>query len=228
MRNFLWHKSGDQDGVHLANWELVCTLLEFGGLGIKKLKAMNVVLLAKWCWRFGVEYDQLWCQVVIKKYGVPASRWVPDQVKSPHGTCCWKSIASFSSIIIKGSSLKLGSGSDISFWYDIWHGDQPLLQKFPLLHKIDKRRRESFAAHTVVDPSHTSWSFDFSRVLNVAEVLECIEMFSCIGASPPPLFDSLDVKRWVLDSKGSSRSGQGHLASYPSSTFLVNMVREKP
>ncbi|OVA04935.1 hypothetical protein BVC80_8875g10 [Macleaya cordata] len=44
------------------------------------------------------------------------------------------------------------------------------VQKFPLLHKIDKRRRESFAAHTVVDPSHTSWSFDFSRVLNGAEM----------------------------------------------------------
>ncbi|OVA00262.1 hypothetical protein BVC80_1495g5 [Macleaya cordata] len=37
-------------------------------------------------------------------------------------------------------------------------------------HTIDKRRRESVAAHTVVDPSHTSWSFDFSRVLNGAEM----------------------------------------------------------
>ena len=37
----------------------MCTLVECGGLGIRKITIFNKVLLGKW-WRFGVEENLMW------------------------------------------------------------------------------------------------------------------------------------------------------------------------
>ena len=57
----------------------------FRSLGIRKIRLFNEALLGKWFWRFGIEKDALWRQVIEIKYGcVRAARggggWagVPD------------------------------------------------------------------------------------------------------------------------------------------------------
>ena len=52
------------------NWSLVCADMRQGSLGIHSLVTLNKALLGKWSWRFAVERDSLWKQVIIDKFGV--------------------------------------------------------------------------------------------------------------------------------------------------------------
>ena len=46
-----------------------CAPISWGGLGIRKIRLFNEALLRKWLWRFGIEEDVLWRQVIEMKYG---------------------------------------------------------------------------------------------------------------------------------------------------------------
>lgn len=47
----------------------MCLERECGGLGIKDLRAFNIALLGKWCWRLRVERNSLWYKCLVNKYG---------------------------------------------------------------------------------------------------------------------------------------------------------------
>ena len=52
QRNFLWGSSEECFKYSLLAWEKVCSPLEMGGLGIRKLVTFNQALLGKWLWKF--------------------------------------------------------------------------------------------------------------------------------------------------------------------------------
>ena len=53
QRNFLWESLEECFKYSLVALEKVCSPLEMGGLGIRKLVHFNQALLGKWLWRFG-------------------------------------------------------------------------------------------------------------------------------------------------------------------------------
>ena len=69
QRNFLWGNFGDDPKIHLVKWDTLCSPISSGGLGIRKIRLFNEALLGKWLWRFGIEKDALWRQVIESKYG---------------------------------------------------------------------------------------------------------------------------------------------------------------
>ena len=75
---FLWGGFGDEPKIHLVKWATVCTPISSGGLGIRKIRLFNIALLGKWLWRFGIERDALWRQVIELKYGCLWGDGVPD------------------------------------------------------------------------------------------------------------------------------------------------------
>ncbi|RVW97250.1 putative ribonuclease H protein [Vitis vinifera] len=69
QREFLWGGGAIERKIHLVKWELVCLEKENGGLGVKSLSILNKALLCKWSWRFAMEREAFWNQVIRGKYG---------------------------------------------------------------------------------------------------------------------------------------------------------------
>ena len=91
--NFLWGSLGDDPKIHLVKWASVCAPISSGGLGIRKLSFFNQALLGKWLWRFGIEKDALWRQVLESKYGFMWGGWCSRPVNGPYGVGLWKYIS---------------------------------------------------------------------------------------------------------------------------------------
>ncbi|XP_026410521.1 uncharacterized protein LOC113305727 [Papaver somniferum] len=45
---------------------------------------MNLAMLAKWCWRFGIDKNKLWYKIITDKHGSDFSCWVPVFFPSLH------------------------------------------------------------------------------------------------------------------------------------------------
>ena len=67
-RDFLWGNRANQKKIHLVKWDDVCLPKMNGGLGIKKMKVMNQVLLAKAGWRLLQNDSGLWANMLKGKY----------------------------------------------------------------------------------------------------------------------------------------------------------------
>ncbi|RVW80336.1 hypothetical protein CK203_039228 [Vitis vinifera] len=46
-----------------------------GGLGVRKLSALNMAFLGKWCWRFAYENESPWNQAIVGKYNEEERGW---------------------------------------------------------------------------------------------------------------------------------------------------------
>ncbi|XP_026431947.1 uncharacterized protein LOC113329197 [Papaver somniferum] len=182
MRNFLWEYKEGAKTSHLVNWDLVRATKEKGGLGVCDLKLMNLALLAKWCWRFGVEKNKLWYKIVEDKYGTDFSKWIPGNITETYGVSRWRVIAGTASLISENSTLFVHSGSAIAFWNDIWCGQLPLASVSPNLYKLSTNRNVTIANMISLEGN---WKFEFKRVLTNQEVEEYASLLTIIGDNPP-------------------------------------------
>ena len=89
QRNFLWGSSDKCFKYPLVAWEKVCSPLEMGVLGIRKLVHFNQALLGKLLWRFGQEGAHLWQRVVATKYGEVQGGWNTKVCRRAHRCGLW-------------------------------------------------------------------------------------------------------------------------------------------
>ena len=87
----LWGTSKKGFKYPLVAWDKVCSPVEVGGLGVRKIVCFNQALLAKWLWRFGHEIFHLWRRVIATKYGEDRG-WSTKVSGRDHGCGLWCSI----------------------------------------------------------------------------------------------------------------------------------------
>ncbi|MFS8018578.1 putative reverse transcriptase zinc-binding domain-containing protein [Helianthus anomalus] len=126
-------------------WEKTIAPIEYGGLGFGSLKDANLAMLAKWWWRFKIEKDGLWRNLIWAIHHNNRS-WtaIPAKV-SMSGP--WKQIMSIHDPLARrGIDLKktmktvMVNGSDTSFWLDGWMGEIPLNLRYPRLFSLERSK----------------------------------------------------------------------------------------
>ncbi|GAU43105.1 hypothetical protein TSUD_373000 [Trifolium subterraneum] len=93
--------------------------MEYGGLGVRRLKEFNVALLGKWCWRMLVDREGLWFRVLTARYG---GGWFGESVVR-----------------------KAGDGVGTFFWTDNWLDGIPLCEGFQRLFDLTINKSSTVA-----------------------------------------------------------------------------------
>lgn len=119
-RNFLWGDTDQRKKIHLIKWDTVCKPKLQGGLGIKRIAAMNQAMLAKTSWRMLQNDKGLWHEIYKAKYLRRASFLDPNYTCPNSSSSTWRSIIFGAKLLNQGLQWRVGKGDSISFWTDCW------------------------------------------------------------------------------------------------------------
>jgi hypothetical protein len=124
---------------------------------------MNVlsIIVGIWLWRFATERDALWRKVVEVKYGSMDGGWCTNQVMGTYGVGVWKHIRRGWECFSKFIKFEVGDGSQISFWHDIWCGDQPLKVSYPELYRIARNKEAWVSDNMQILNEEVHWNVNF-------------------------------------------------------------------
>lgn len=137
QREFLWKNGENSSGLSLVAWDSMCSPKAKGGLGLCRLRDMNIALLTKSLWHLGTDEDGLWKHVWIDKYGI-RDVWRPNVVRNPYERSIWKGITCHLDMYLKGLVYEVGKGERVAFWEDVWCNSSPLKVQFPDIYRMAK------------------------------------------------------------------------------------------
>jgi hypothetical protein len=152
--------SVDHRKISWIDWQTICRSKEVGGLGVRRIKDFNIVLLGKWCWRLLVDRDRLWFRVLSSRYGVENGR---IRRGGREASVWWKDVSALrSEEWFQGNVRKVvGDGKNTLFWSDVWVDAVPLRVRFNRLYELSLSKGESvFSMHLLgwgVDGSAWRW-----------------------------------------------------------------------
>ncbi|KAL5559912.1 hypothetical protein UlMin_036123 [Ulmus minor] len=90
IRNFWWSASKSNSLLCLKAWAEICQPKQWGGLGFRRMKDLNLSLLAKWAWKLVQGQSSLCCSILNAQ------------------------------IIRSGTCYLVGNGESIDIWEDPW------------------------------------------------------------------------------------------------------------
>jgi hypothetical protein len=200
QRDFLWGGLENEHKFQLVNWQQVCSPIQEGGLGIRKVAVFNKALLGKWLWMYATKPMALWRRVIDSKYGSQWGSWCSNRGQGAHGVSLWKHIRAGWECFSPFIKFKLGDGSRIKFWHDSWHGDHPLQDSFPVLFRLSRHPEASVADILHFDGPTLIWDIQFTRPMQDWE-LDIVNSFLEILYSSPLCQGGLDLVCWNPSSR---------------------------
>jgi hypothetical protein len=201
QRNFLWGGSGEDSKHSLVKWDIVCSPIARGRLGIRQLVPFNRALLGKWLWRFGVEENCLWRRVVASRHGVVNGGWCTCQVRGSDGCGLWKGIMTGWNQFHKHLRFTVGKGDRVRLWHDCWCGDRALKDVFPTIFEYASHKDAFLNDVMVRHNGRVVWNVSFMRNFNDWELDFVVEFFTLIE-SKAPLREVEDGSWWHLRKNG--------------------------
>ena len=113
-RNFLWGSMDTAKKNHWVGWDKVTKARDEGGLGLQSAKGRNSAFLAKLNWRFHIEGEAPWNQVLKMKYHSQRSRVVINPNKLPYSSV-WAALKKGMDTFQKGYRWTVGRNSSLNF-----------------------------------------------------------------------------------------------------------------
>jgi hypothetical protein len=228
QRTFLWGGLSNRRKVCWVKWKDICRPKKDGGLGIRDVRIMNLSLLAKWRWKLLVEGNEVWRRVVVARYGsdvVGNLNLAVDALRN--GTSGWW--RDLCRLDVDGGWLKhvvekrLGNGSTIRFWKDVWVAGQSLQELFPRLFGISTQKEAMISDVGWWDNGVWRWGLMWRRNFFVWEENLLVELLNVV--SQVTLSEVED--RWVWIPGGENNFSVKSLYVYLESN-LMNHVPRSP
>ncbi|GJY52247.1 RNA-directed DNA polymerase, eukaryota [Tanacetum coccineum] len=136
-RNFFNGVENAKKKMSLIGWNKFLASKKNGGLDVSSFFAYNRALLFKWIWRFLANGASFWSRFISAIYGIHGAL---DNSSSYSRRSPWLDIVNeVRKLASKGIDLlslvkkKVGNGEATSFWNDVWLGDFPLKQTYPVI-----------------------------------------------------------------------------------------------
>jgi hypothetical protein len=201
---FFWEGQGTKKKYHWVNWQDICQPKSQGGLGVMNTKAMNICLMAKWLWRMfaGQDNDLLWLKLLRTKYRTQDFFWGNAVGGSPF----WHSLHKIKNFFKLGVRFHPGCNANISFWNDLWIGEEPLSVRFPnLFNKSSDTDLKLSQAH-----SQDGWRITFRRNLTQEDLASWQQL--CGLVEDIDLEDVPTSISWRLEQSGKFSTRSLYLA----------------
>lgn len=118
MARFWWGNMGQKRKIHWKSWEALCISKGDGGLGFRDFHAFNLAMLGKQWWRLMQNVNSLSFQVFQGKYLNGKDHW--KVTVNCNASFLWKSLHEGRKVASTGGIWRVGDGSIIDAWNDIW------------------------------------------------------------------------------------------------------------
>lgn len=166
-----WWGSGAYRKIAWVSWDKLCQAKTKGGLSFRNLRAFNLSLLAKQCWRIMEKPESLLAQVYRARYFQHGYFMEAGLGSRPSAT--WRSIIQARTYFEKGIRVRIGNGYDTAIWgsSSIPEDDNfrvitpPQISYFPnrvadVIDPVSGRWNEEVIRHPF-------WEIDHGRILSI-------------------------------------------------------------
>jgi hypothetical protein len=214
-RAFMWSGEPQTSSAKcLVAWEKCCTTKDLGGLGIKDFGTQNICLLLKLIHRLHCSENSAWGQWVRQHCNLATLR---GDLQGTH----WDMLRSILPLYQALTTVLVRDGSATSFWYDVWHEDEALSERFPALFSHCKRKEDSIR-EAVLSNLHDAFVPRLSNqaVLELQQVMSIV-LQTTLTAGNDRRKSQFDTGRGKLDSSSiyCLLKAKQHAAD-PSSKFI--------
>jgi hypothetical protein len=190
---FFWQGDEEKRKYRLTKWNIICRPKDQGGLGIEVLELKNKCLLSKWLFKL-LNEEGVWQELLHNKY---LSQKTLSQVQvKPSDSPFWKGLMQVKDDFFARGHFKIGDGSTVRFWEDIWLGDKTLAQQYPSLYHIAQHRNVLVADVL----THVPLNIQFQRGLHGNKWMDWLNL--CRRLMNVTLQDQTDSFVWNLTTTG--------------------------
>jgi hypothetical protein len=119
FKNFWWGFSASKSGnLTFKAWDSICKPKELGGLGLRRMREVNLALISKLGWNLLNKMDLMWVSQLHCKYLSSCSFLFPSSLSS--SSWLWKGILKSIPFISKGACNRIHSFSSLPIWSSTW------------------------------------------------------------------------------------------------------------
>ena len=189
-RNFFWQKSGDSTGLPMVAWDKICRPKKSGGLGLRKMEAVNSAFISKLTWKLFHE-QSLWVEQMKAKYSINEHFF--DVACAKYDSWAWRCILRNRYQFRKGIRWKVGDGTRIHFWLDNWCANDNLVS---LLAVSDISQLDTSILVSYFITGTKEWD-----ILKLNDLVDAVTL-QLILATPIPSHPIPDSVCWGLSGNG--------------------------